>query len=104
MKREASERRNTDDNGERVGVMYVGCNMVVDNGGGAAAVCFLVGRSVGGYLPAPSVPPRHLLLSDSLALFPCSQGKTLKSQQWSRREMGKKGRGMGHRGFGDKNI
>ena len=75
--------------------------MVVDNGGG-----LLLGRSVGWRLP-PSVPPRllsvtshSLLLSGSLALFLCSQGKTLKSQQWSQREMGKKRRGMEHRGLG----
>ena len=95
--------------------MYVGCNMVVvanvDNGGGS-----LVGWSVGGRLPpsAPSPLPPHVLpvtsrspsLPPSLAPvlrlsrpFLRSQGKTLKSQQWSQREMGKKGRGMEHRGF-----
>ena len=58
MKREASARRNTDDNGERVGVMYVGCNMVVDSGGGG----LLLGRSL-----RPSLrPPRHLSLPPSL--------------------------------------
>ena len=101
MKREASARRNTDDNGERVGVMYVGCNMVVDSGGGG----LLLGRSL-----RPSLrPPRHLslppslLLSGSLALFPRSRGKTLKSQQWSQREMGKRGWGDGAQRFSGEN-
>ena len=114
----AAERRNTGDNGERVGVMYVGCNMVfvanVDNGGGGS---LLLGRVVARWavallrsVPPPSPrPPRHLSLSLPPSLAPVpplsrpflrSQGKTLKSQQWSQREMGKKGRGMEHRGFG----
>ena len=62
----AAERRNTGDNGERVGVMYVGCNMVVvavDNGGGSLLLGRLVGRSVGGCPPPSLHPPRHLSLS-----------------------------------------
>ena len=86
----------------------------VDNGGGS----LLLGRMVGRWAVAslrsvpPSFasprPPRHLSLSLPPSLAPVlrlsrpflrSQGKTLKSQQWSQREMGKKGRGMEHRGF-----
>ena len=45
----------------------------------------------------PSLRPLSLSLclppSRFLALFRCSQGKTLKSQQWSQREMGKEREG-----------